>query len=158
MMRTLALIGLMTFLPASQAAPAKPRPGADAPYSLKGKRFMGQKLTVMVVFATECQPCVDSIPFYKRLSELPFLDGKSRKLIVFSQGGVWPVNDIIKAHPQKFDPETVSFPTTRRFDIKGVPTVLLINAAGDRIGEWPGKLTAAQERRVIAAITAAAKR
>ncbi|MDQ3068840.1 MAG: thioredoxin family protein [Acidobacteriota bacterium] len=148
----------MTLLPAPQAAPVMPRTNADAPYSLKGKKFLGRRLSVMVVFATECKPCVESIPFYKRLTELPVLDGKERKLIIFSQGGVWPVRDIIQAHPQKFEHNTISFPTTRRFDIKGVPTVLLINAAGDRIGEWPGKLSPAQEQRVIAAITAAAKR
>src|SRR5688572_3123054 len=76
-------------LPPSNRVTDKSRP--DFGYS----PWLGSEITVAVAFGVDCKPCADSIGFYKRIATLLDVDRKSRRLVFLTEGGIFPVLDLI---------------------------------------------------------------
>jgi hypothetical protein len=115
--------------------------------------WAGTEFTIVIAFGADCEPCVQSVASYKRLSAAALLDGKARRMTFLSQGGVWPVIEILETHPEGFKSvRVVSYPSDDRFGLKTLPTLWLIDGTWKRRGEWRGRLTQAQEGEVLAMI------
>lgn len=159
-MRTAALfllIGLVSSEPALQQG--LPPPDAPAPVRVTdparpdfGSRpWAGSEVTVVVVFSAECPDCVASIPFYRRVQQRIGANTNRRSLAFLTEDGLWPAVEALKK--EGLDPGRVSsYPRDDRFELKGMPTVLLFGDGWQRVGEWHGRLDAAGEREVLAAI------
>lgn len=133
-------------LPSSRRVtdPARPDVGYMQPWA-------GTELTVVVVFGADCEPCEESVPFYKRLANAAGMNRTTRRLTVLAEGGIWPARNAIEKHPQGFKTSgVVSYPQDDRFKLKTLPTILIFDGAWKRRGEWPGRLTPAQESEVLA--------
>lgn len=151
------LTALMSTTPGPQQGP--PPPDTPGPIRVTDrarpdfgyKPWAGSDVTVVVVFSVECVDCVASVPFYRRLKQR-IGDNTDRKGLVFlTQDGVWPAFAMLKE--QGVDPrQLASYPPDDRFDLKGMPTLLLFGADWQRVGEWRGRLDSAGERAVLAAI------
>ena len=111
---------------------------------------IGTEITVLVVVDEKCQPCWDSIPFYKKLLALPRMDSTRRRLVVLVRSGVIPVKEILDA--QGFRPHHLTSGPREVRDVVTVPSVIVIGPDGKRRGAWEGRLTAQQETEVLKAI------
>jgi thiol-disulfide isomerase/thioredoxin len=152
----LVLLTLVAGEAAAQGKPPLPAPPKDpyaGAYDLKGLG-LGTEATVIVTFASEdCAPCVQAIPFYKRLLALPRMDGKARRFIVVAVDGLWPVKDILD--PQRFEPHRLTsgpYPARRLPGVSGTPALLLLDRAGKTVRVWEGPLSNAQQQEIIDAI------
>ena len=113
--------------------------------------WAGSDVTVVVVFSAECADCVASIPFYRRVRQSIGENTDRRGLVFLTQDGLWPAFEVLKK--DGFDPGRVaSYPRDDRFALRSMPTLLLFGPAWQRMGEWRGRLDAAGEREVLAAI------
>ncbi|HEY0871922.1 MAG TPA: hypothetical protein VGD94_00515 [Vicinamibacterales bacterium] len=122
-----------------------------APYDLNTLP-LGASATIVVVLSAECDDCVASIPFYKRL--LKELDGERGKLIVVARDGVWPVKNVLDSHD--FKPHHLTSGPYPARSVPGVgntsPTLLVVDPKGKVDGTWSGRLPASQENQVMAAV------
>ena len=111
---------------------------------------MGSEATVLVVLDLDCQPCLESMPFYKKLLALPRMDGFKRRVVVLSKRGVVPIARMLDQ--QGFKPHKLTSGPAAVREVETAPTVVVIGPNGKRRGAWTGRLTAAQEAEVFAAI------
>jgi hypothetical protein len=126
--------------------PARPDFGYMQPWA-------GSELTVAIAFGAGCKPCEESLPFYKRLATAPEMDRTTRRLIILTEGGVWPVINAIEKHPEGFKTiGAVSYPQDDRFKLKTLPAIFIFDGKWTRRGEWQGRLTPNQEAEVLALI------
>ena len=116
--------------------------------------WMGTSLTVIVFVEPACQPCMDSVGFYRRLAGMPALDGKAGRLVVMTTSGLWPVKRSLDegAQPLKYH-AIVTTPEDGRFRLIDFPTVAVFDGASRPMGRWQGRLTSAQEQEVVAAVS-----
>lgn len=120
--------------------------------------WAGDQVTVLVVVGASCEPCMEAVPFYKRLWSLPLIDGKARRVALLTTGGVVPVMSAIEKHPEGFVPRpAASYPGDDRFKVQVLPTVIVFDGAWKQRGRWEGKLSPSQEREVIDLIGRVAK-
>ena len=112
--------------------------------------WAGTVVTVIVVYSAECEVCDASIPFYKRLATAPGLDRKAGRFVVLTEGGIVPVVVKMQGHPNGFRPDVAaSYPADDRFAVKEFPTLLIVDGAWKKRGEWRGRLSAAQETAAL---------
>lgn len=126
-------------------------PGAD-PLSSVG---LGKDKTVLVFFGSDCEPCLKSIHFYKRLSQLPMMDGIARRLIIISRAGVVP--DSLALRDRQFQPHRLTSGPAAASLVTDLPTIIILDSSGKRQGVWTGILSAAKESEVEFAITGVRK-
>lgn len=153
------LTALVSTTPGQQQGP--PPPDTPGPIRVTDRArpdfgympWAGSDVTVVVVFSANCADCVASIPFYRRMKQRIGDDTDRRGMVVMTQDGIWPAIAKIETHPEAFKPgRVVSYPRDDRFALKGMPTLLLFGADRQQVGEWRGRLDAAGERAVLAAI------
>lgn len=158
-MRAIFAILLTVLMPLDAVQQEGPPPGSAPPPRVTdrarpdfGSRpWAGSAATVIVVFSVECSECVASIPFYRRVKDRIGPNSDRQSVVFLTQDGVWPAIDLLKS--EGFDPGRVlSYPRDDRFALKGMPAVFLYGADWKRVGEWNGRLDAAQERQVLTAI------
>jgi hypothetical protein len=117
--------------------------------------WAGTVVTVIVVYSADCQACDASVPFYKRLATAPGMDRKTGRFVVLTEGGIAPVSFKIEGHPDGFRPDVAaSYPDDDRFAVKEYPTLLILDGAWKKRGEWRGRLSSDQERAALELITA----
>lgn len=147
---------LLVALGAAQQKPKKLLKQPPKPTSYDVRNLgLGKLSTVVVVMASTCKACFDSVPFYTRLLALPGMDGKARRLVVVAMDGVWPVK--FKTDAMQFTPHRLTsgpYPGLNFPGVKDAPTIVVLDAAGRQRGVWAGLLTAEQQKAVIAAATA----
>jgi hypothetical protein len=154
------LSALMTMAPsaAAQVPPADARPSTarvtdPARPDYDFPPWAGGDVTVVVVLAADCKACADDVPFYKRLTELSVVDGKAARVVFLTQGGIWPVVDMVEKHPGGFKMRrTMSYPDDDRFQVTAMPTVLVIDGKWKRRGTWVGPATAADHAEIVALV------
>jgi hypothetical protein len=144
MARIVTAVGFAVVLPVSQSAQGTRDPLASENVGL------GKISTVLLVLAPDCQACIDSMPFYRTLLALPKMDGVERRLVVLAQKGVIPVDRMLRAH--RFEPHKLTSGPAATHDVTDVPTVIVLDAKGVRLGAWAGRLTAGQEKAVVDAV------
>ncbi|MEX2270145.1 MAG: hypothetical protein WD690_01650 [Vicinamibacterales bacterium] len=140
----LLLTGMLTQAP---AAPVKP-------YDIRALK-LGTLSTIVIALESDCKPCFDSIEFYKRLMNLPGMDGSKRRVVVVAMDGVWPVKK--RTDALSFKPHRLTsgpYPGRDLPGVKAAPTILVFDRAGKQRGVWTGPFTPVQQKAVIAAATA----
>ena len=101
--------------------------------------------TLVLVLQKGCRFCDESAAFYKRLSK--GLEGRSdvRILAVLPQGES-EAREYLSKLGVSFKNVVQAPPAS--FGIRGTPTVMLVNQAGQIEGIWTGKLSSEQEARI----------
>ena len=113
---------------------------------------LGKQRTVVLVLATDCEPCTASIPFYKTLLNRPIMDGTEGRLIVLSTNGAVPVKQMLEKHNLR-PHRLLSYPMTATIEIPpDAPGVYVLDAEGRRVGSWRGSLSDGQKGEVVKAI------
>jgi hypothetical protein len=108
--------------------------------------YAGAPKTLLIAMNTRCHFCTESIPFYNSLVER---HSGTRVLAVFpnDEGEVKEY-----ARQQRLRLETVGGVDFRALQIESTPTMILIGDDGKILDFWIGKLSAANEARVTAAV------
>lgn len=121
------------------------RKGTPAPV-LPNVEYAGASKTLLVAMNTKCHFCTESIPFYNSLVER---HPGTRILAVFpnDEGEVKEY-----ARQQRLRLEAVAGVDFRALRIESTPTMLLIGGDGKILDFWIGKLSAANEAHVTAAV------
>lgn len=125
---------------------AKPGPDTE-PLTLSPTVGLGKEVTVLVVLAPDCSPCLASLSFYKRILGLPRMDGIARRFVVLAQNGVIPVKRVLDA--QSVTPHALTSGPAATHDVKELPTLIVVDRQGRRLGAWVGHLTPEQEKVVL---------
>lgn len=112
---------------------------------------LGKSGTLVIAFSSQCPYCIASVPFYKKLSAIPRMDGLDFRMIVLAMDGLDPVTDYLAS--AGLAPHTVaSFPKARPLAIQGTPTVLLLEGDGRLKDSWVGQLTPEAEASILARV------
>jgi hypothetical protein len=111
---------------------------------------LGKESTVLLVMSPDCTICVESMGFYKSLLAQPRMDGTARRFVVLTQGGMVPVEAVLKSNG--LNPHRLTSGPASVRDVRDVPTLVVLDASGKRRGTWVGRLTPIQEKEVLAAI------
>jgi len=131
----------------SAELPTVYRPGdkiANAP----GLRFDDNKLTLVLVTASTCHYCTESMAFYAKL--LNAARTKGVRVANVSLEDPEQNRQYFLSHGIAIDTPTVMGNTALR--VRGTPTLLLIRVGGTVVGAWVGKLGEPIEREVLQAI------
>lgn len=112
-------------------------------FSLPEVDWKKNRRTLVLAISSTCHYCSESTPFYQRLSkEL----GDTRLVVVMPQ----PVEEgqkyISKAGIAVEDVRQAQF---TEIGVKGTPTLILVDDAGNIIKSWIGKLAESQEADVL---------
>lgn len=131
--------------PTNAGAQARKVPAGADPLASVG---LGTDRTVLVLITPDC--CLEAISFYKTLLALPQMDGKVRRLVVLARDGVMPVGRVLDN--ATFKPHLLSSGPVEVDNIRDVPTVIVLDPGGKRIGTWTGKLTQSSQEEILVAI------
>lgn len=151
---TTAVLACVLLSAHAMASQGQDMPKFDwSPYDIK-QLGIGTKSTAFIILeGADCKACIESMPFYRRLMELPEMNGTSRRVVVIAKAGVWPVKNVTDAHG--FMPHRLNSGPYMMRPVPGVtsaPTVLVLDAKGVQRGKWEGVLSAEQQKAVIAAL------
>ena len=155
----------------ASAAPVAPQVPVGEPYFHDlGKFGLGAEVTVFVVYRAGCDPCNESLDFYKKLLSLPRMNGTDRRFVLLAVDGLAPAAR---------DLEERGFPSPHRalgiasdaillpdennelqrrtarvegVDLKNPPALIVVGPSGERLGTWVGRLTPQDEADVLAII------
>jgi hypothetical protein len=116
--------------------------------SVPGFDWRANGTTVVLALSTNCHFCSESAPFYRRLAE-----ELSRRRVHLT--AVLPQNadessDYLRALQLAFG-DVRQIPL-RTLQIRGTPTLLLVDERGVVRNVWEGKLTAEREQQVLEAV------
>lgn len=113
-----------------------PSPSGSPPYSLGDKiketaelKFVGD--TFLLATASSCRFCTESMPFYRRLV------ASGARVIAVTREPVEQNKAYLKSHDVA--PAMVLSATANGLDVRGTPTLLLVDAQGVVRGTWRGK-------------------
>ncbi|MEJ7622669.1 MAG: hypothetical protein WKF34_01630 [Pyrinomonadaceae bacterium] len=100
---------------------------------------------ILLVLSTACKYCTESLPFYKKLSESKA--GDTRLIVAFAQDRneaaqylatkQVAVDEILEAPPNQFN-------------VRGTPTLLVVDGQGIVQEVWAGKLPPEKENEILA--------
>jgi hypothetical protein len=127
-------------------------PALMPPYDFR-TAGLGSERTVVVALAGDCQPCAESVQFYRTVMDVAGMDGARRRFLVLAKYYGRSARDLLERGG--FRPHRLlSFPFTRYLDAPGLPTLFVVDGDGKVIGRWIGKLNARQQSEVLQAVRA----
>lgn len=112
---------------------------------------LGAHGTAIVAFSTQCKFCVASVPFYKTLAELDRMDGTDLRFVILAMEDLQRVTEYNRDHSIGAH-AVLSFPRTRPVEIRGTPTLIVLDGGGRLKKSWIGQLTKKAEAEVIATL------
>lgn len=137
---------------------ASAREGVIAPGTpvgqIDGVRFDTAALTIALVLHTDCQFCLDSIPFYQKLSATR-RPGRVQ-IVALSHESIDTFSLYLKRRGIVVD--AVAHIAGPELPSDGTPTLAIINAAGRVRRTWLGRLSADQEKEVMSVVSTTSTR
>jgi len=130
--------------PGSEEDTRPPGPSIGSRVDLPGTDWARQPLTVLLVLQKDCIYCTKSAPFYQRL--LKDAAGKNIKFIA-----VLPqpkeIGQIYLADLGISGLE-IKEATLKSVDVRGTPTLIVVNDKGEVVNTWAGQLRPEREAEV----------
>lgn len=114
--------------------------------------YSNSSQTILIVMDMQCRFCLESIPFYNHLAQLPATARGATRLIAIFPNEEDEVKEYVRQNQLQID--TVSGIDTGTPNIVGTPSIILVDRSGKILDFWTGKLSAETESQVIKAITA----
>ena len=146
-------VGVQRLVSARTAPAAPPAPfEAGTRLALHPKLAAGEaRAAAVIALSSNCQYCTASMPFYRRLSELPAAkDGRLKLGVVGIQPEV-ELREYMAGHGLAV--LTVVDLRESGVPVQATPTLLLINAEGAVTQSYAGRLRPEQEDAVVKEIT-----
>ncbi len=111
------------------------------------------KPRLLMVVASTCHFCTDSMTFYRELVELKHQRWPTLELVAVSRERPAVLKSYLEKHSLKVD-TAVYIPQDSGFKVTLTPTLILLDAPGRVLKIWVGKLSKDGERGAIAAVDA----
>lgn len=108
---------------------------------------------LLVVMASTCHFCTDSMGFYRELVELKRDRWPTLDVVAASREQPVVLGSYLQEHSLKVD-RAVHIPHDSGFKVTLTPTLMLLDAGGRVLQIWVGKLSKDGERAAIAAVDA----
>ena len=102
---------------------------------------------MVLSLSTKCGYCQDSLPFYKRLIEEHRKSADSPSLVALFPNSEMEVNEYKRQN--QLDVKSVANVNPSSLNLKGTPTLILVDAEGKVSDVWVGKLSTNDEQQVI---------
>lgn len=123
---------------------ARIKPGTKL--SLSGVEWGGRRHTLVLVLSTNCHFCTESAPFYQSLVQEKARHGDVGLLAVLPQG-VEESQKYLGEHGITTD--VVRQAALDAVNVRGTPTLILVDRNGSVIESWVGKLPPEKEAEVL---------
>jgi hypothetical protein len=113
---------------------------------LSGVDYKAFDRTLIIAMSSACDSCLDSIPFYKHLTESRVKGGQTYQYFAILS----EKQDEVEQFIQRFE---LNLPTVAGVDLKelkvaATPTLILVNSNGEIVDFWVGKLSKDAEQEV----------
>jgi thiol-disulfide isomerase/thioredoxin len=128
-------------------APPTYQTGEKVP-ELKGIDYAATDQTLLLVVRESCGYCEGSMPFYGALVKQAAAVRSRTQFAVVSADPV----EVSKASFEKHDVPVSAIAQSNTMNVRGTPTLILINARGEVVRSWIGMLDPSREEEVISAI------
>ena len=102
--------------------------------------------TLLLVLNEKCRFCTESAPFYQQLTEANSTNRKLRLVAVLPQD-VSSSREYLRSLKAPIDDVRQS--SLDEIGVEGTPTLILVNAKGEVMEAWAGKLSPEQEMDVL---------
>jgi len=109
--------------------------------------FRRTNTTAVLVIRSTCHFCAESVPFYRRLAASVSARTPSAALVAVCTEAEGSCADFLKQAGVSVTAVVATPPGGLR--VRGTPTLLLVNSAGEVRHVWAGKLTEAKETEVL---------
>ena len=110
----------------------------------------GARGSIVLALSTNCQYCTASMPFYSRLQALDAVANGRVRLSVVALQPAAQMREYLASHDVSVD-RIVQFPDAG-VNIRGTPTLILVNADGEVVNSWAGQLRADEEAEFVKAL------
>lgn len=108
-------------------------------------QFSEYDKTLILALQTGCHFCSESAPFYQKLQET--VKGKNIKLVAVLPSDVSSSQEYLKKLGlSNIEPKELPL---NSLQVSGTPTLVLVNAKGEIIDSWVGKLNSEKESEVL---------
>lgn len=104
---------------------------------------------LVLVLSTHCQYCNASAPFYRRLVEQVAFTNQTRLIAIFPQTTSQSRQYLAR---QEIEINTVREAAPVSLGVKGIPTLILVDANGVVTQSWDGMLSSDAEHQVLDAV------
>ena len=121
---------------------------------LKGINYAAADQTLLLVVRESCPYCEGSMPFYGALVRQA---AAARSRTQFAVVSTDPV-EVSKASFEKHGVPVSAITQSNTMNVRGTPTLILINARGEVVRSWIGMLDSSREEEVLSAINSVATR
>jgi len=122
---------------------------AAAPANMSGRipvNFENHKRWLVMVLSTECHFCVESIPFHQELVKEARNSGDIGLIAVFPQ--TRPEVEQYEASHQFFPDTVMTDVGLNQLQVRGTPTLLLVDQHGTVLKHWEGRLPEGKQKDV----------
>jgi hypothetical protein len=117
--------------------------------AVAGVDFRDSRETLLMVLREDCRYCRESVPFYQQLSSAK-RDPRGIRVVVVSTDSPGSMSAYLRSNAIQADRVVTVRPGILK--VPGTPSLLLVDGTGKVKQMWRGKLGAAQEREVFAAL------
>jgi len=113
-----------------------------------GLQWSGSRLNILIAMTTQCHYCMESLPFYRRLSQAVASQGRGVSLRAASSEPIETVRSFLAGHDVPVSQVlTTSF---KSIGVTGTPTMFLVDPSGTVKRAYIGKLSEKQEGEILA--------
>lgn len=134
--------------PLPNSEPAVVTNPTNAKLRVDGVDWTKKRKTLVFAISSTCHFCTESAPFYRQLAE----SHESTQLIAVLPQPVTEGRRYVSGLGLEFD--NVLQAPLNSINVRGTPTLLLVNRAGDVMGTWVGRLPPDREAEVLAQLKA----
>jgi len=120
--------------------------------SLPGYSWTSRPKTLVLAVRKGCHYCEESLPFYKRLSDLERGNGLHAHLLAVMPDDQVSGTKVLQSGGLTID--SVFNQPLNSIQVSGTPTLLLLNSTGRVVRAWVGQQTSQGEEEVISASNA----
>jgi hypothetical protein len=123
----------------------------NGPIKVPGVDFRLSDRTLVLVASTSCRYCTNSLPFYKRLSELGSREAKRLRFVVVGQEPVERLEDYFSKAGVSID--QITSVAGAEAPSLVTPTLILVDQRSIVGGIWRGQQSSENEEEVIRAVS-----
>src|SRR5688572_30727332 len=101
---------------------------------------------LLIAMTTDCEPCVESVPFYREIAKRSVVSGRIDVIAVFPTG-TGQLTEFLNSHQLPL--ETVKRANFDEIRLSTTPTLILLDRSGKIVDFWIGKLSEEDEQHVL---------
>ena len=118
--------------------------------SAQDSRWQKSDRTLVLVLRRGCHFCEESMPFYRKLSQLRSKNQIKANIVAEFPDDEASVRFLMKSQNLSF--EAVPNVPTSQLLVDGTPTAMLVDRKGDVLQTWDGRLSTRQEEALVTAL------